>query len=238
MICFLTSSTVIPGTSTLNPANGFVARLKTCMPNPCRMVFVCSDPDAYARTDGFAQSVKESFQDIGIQFQSCFILDRRTQDIAAQWMGAANCVVLAGGHVPTQNRFFRQIQLDNLLASFDGVLIGISAGSMNCGSVVYAQPELEGEAADPTFIRFLPGLGVTKQMLLPHYQMLRHETLDGLRLMEDITYPDSQGKSILALVDGSYLYLQEGREMVCGEAYRIADGEVTQICAPDATTVL
>ena len=89
------------------------------------------------------------------------------------------------------------------MRSFDGVLVGISAGTMNSAEVVYAQPELEGEATDPNYQRFLPGLGLTKKMILPHYQMLKDEVLDGLRVMEDIAYPDSQGRRFYLLVDGA-----------------------------------
>ena len=238
MICFLTSSTVLPGTDELNPANGFLERLRLCMPKPCRAVFVCADPDGFARTDRFAASVKGSFEAAGFSFQSFSVLDRRTQNEAASLIAHANCLILAGGHVPTQNRFFAQIGLKDCLSGFDGVLIGISAGSMNCASVVYAQPELQGEALDPTYERFLPGLGLTKQMLLPHYQMLKDETLDSLRLMEEITYPDSSGRSFLAMVDGSYLYLENGRETICGEAYRIENGVLSQLCVSGASTIV
>ena len=100
---------------------------------------------------------------------------------------------------------------------------------MNSAEVVYAQPELEGEATDPNYQRFLPGLGLTKKMILPHYQMLKDEVLDGLRVMEDIAYPDSQGRRFYLLVDGSYLYIEDGREEVFGEAYLLADGKLSQI---------
>lgn len=62
---------------------------------------------------------------------------------------------------------------------------------MNCASNVYASPELKGEAVDTSFIRWIPGLGLTETTIFPHYQLLKNEYLDGLRVMEDITYVDS-----------------------------------------------
>lgn len=88
--------------------------------------------------------------------------------------------------------------------------MGISAGSMNCADMVYAQPELEGEAADPSYERFIVGLGLTERNILPHYQMVKDYTLDGLRLMEEITYPDSAGREFYALEDGSYILCADG----------------------------
>lgn len=233
MKCFLTSSTVIPNTEELNPANGFLDNLRACLPNLCKAVLICSDPDNFERTDRFARSILTSFEAAGFQFSQFNILDRRNQAQAAKLVHEAQFIILAGGHVPTQNRFFSQIDLKDLLRSFDGVLAGISAGSMNCAEVVYAQPELEGEAVDPNYQRFLPGLGLTKKMILPHDQMIRNEVLDGLRVMEDITYPDSQGREFYALVDGSYLYIDNGIEKIYGEAYRIADGKRMQISSQE-----
>ena len=62
--------------------------------------------------------------------------------------------------------------------------------------------------------------------------------LDGLRVMEDIAYPDSQGQAFYALVDGSYLYLDNGIEKLCGEAYLITDGELSQISSLGNTVVV
>ena len=36
MICFLTSSPMIPGTETLNPENGFTLELRRYVPENCR----------------------------------------------------------------------------------------------------------------------------------------------------------------------------------------------------------
>jgi len=141
-------------------------------------------------------------------------------------------VILAGGHVPTQNRFFEAIGLRGLMRRYAGVVLGISAGSMNSAETVYAQPEEEGEAVDAGYARFLPGLGLTKTMILPHYQALRDGVLDGLRVMEDIAYPDSVGKKFYALADGSYLLIRDGKEEMRGETYLIQDGVLSPFSAP------
>lgn len=102
---------------------------------------------------------------------------------------------------------------------------------MNCAETVYAGPELEGEAIDPLFERWIPGLGLTDINIFPHFQSLKDDYLDGLRLIEDITFADSMGHEIIALNDGSYILLDDGRATLYGEAYRILDGRLTQICA-------
>lgn len=78
---------------------------------------------------------------------------------------------------------------------------------MNCADMVYASPELDGEALDPAFKRWIPGLGLTRVNIFPHFEMLKDDILDGLRVIEDITYADSMGQEILALNDGSYIVI-------------------------------
>lgn len=229
MICFLTSRCDCPERSTLNPANGFCRTLRGCFPEPCRFLYVCSDPENREKTDFYAAVTRELFENAGFRFRSFSVLDGRNEREAAKLVKGANFIVLAGGHVPTQNRFFAKIGLKRLLRDFDGVLIGISAGSMNCAQTVYAQPEEEGEALDPDYRRFLPGLGLTQTMILPHYQEIKDELLDGLRVMEEIAYPDSLGRSFWCLPDGSYLLAENGTETVFGEAYRLSDGVLTQV---------
>ena len=99
---------------------------------------------------------------------------------------------------------------------------------MNSAETVYVQPELPGETR-PEHPRFLPGLGITKAQVLPHYQRTKTDILDGLRLFEDVTYPDSLGQRFLALVDGSYLLCRDGHTQLRGEAYEVADGALRQI---------
>ena len=113
------------------------------------------------------------------------------------------------------------------IQNFDGIIIGISAGTMNSADVVYAQPELPGESEDPEYQRCLRGLDLTKTMILPHYQMVKDSMLDGKRLYEDITYPDSMDREFLILPDGSYLMCIDGKETVCGEAWLLKDGTLS-----------
>ena len=150
----------------------------------------------------------------------------------------SDLLILTGGHVPTQNKFFREIGLKDMLKGYDGIIIGISAGSMNCAEIVYAQPEEAGEAVDPAYEKFIPGLGLTNIMLVPHYQMTKDYLVDGLRLYEDITYGDSHGRRFYVLVDGSYLYIHDGVQELRGEAYVVADGVMTQVSHVGDTLML
>lgn len=136
--------------------------------------------------------------------------------------------MLCGGHVPTQNHFFAQLGLPGLFHNYHGIVLGVSAGSMNAARLVYAAPEEPGEAADPGYCRWLNGLGLTKTRILPHYQFIREHILDGQR-MEDIALADSRKRHFLALPDGSYLMCSDGHEALYGKAWYFADGTLEEI---------
>lgn len=225
MIAFITSSPFVDGAdrAVLNPENGFLDRLREALPPFCRALFVCSSPDRRDLNCRFGADVFIAFAEAGIHFSSYAVLDAYNAHEAENLVAGSDFLILAGGHVPTQNAFFEEINLRELLRFHPGVVMGISAGSMNSADVVYVQPEEPGES-DPDFERFLPGLGLTERNILPHYQKVKNVMLDGLRLFEDITYADSVGNTFYALPDGSYIYKDEERELLCGKAYRLRNG--------------
>lgn len=225
MTVFITSSPFVEGAdrAILSNANGFVDRIREVLPPCCRCLFVCSSPDRRDLNCQFGADVFSAFADAGIFFSSFAILDAFSAGNAEALVADSDFLVLAGGHVPTQNAFFREIGLRELLEGFGGTIMGISAGSMNSADMVYVQPEEEGES-DPDFPRFVPGLGLTDVNVLPHYQKVRDNILDGLRLFEDITYADSFGHTFFAIPDGSYFYQDDEQLLLFGECYCIHDG--------------
>lgn len=235
MIAFLTSS---PSSAQLpegprvpcrlREENGFLDRLSAVWPSQARCLLICAEPDNGAENDAMGQNLRESLTLSGLSLASLRICDSRTAASLPGWLAESDVVILSGGHTLTQNRFFRRLDLKWLIRGFDGVLLGISGGSMNCAAVVYAQPEWEGDTKDPGYERFPAGLGLTELMILPHYQLLKDQRLDGLRLIEDVALPDSAGRTFYALPDGSYVVLQDGRTEIAGEAYVIRDGSLTR----------
>lgn len=225
MTAFITSSPFREDVDrpTFSNANGFVDRIRAALPEYPRCLYICSDPDRHDLNCRFGADIFMAFANAGIHFESYNVLDGSNEAYAPELVASSNFIMLAGGHVPTQNAFFQRIDLHGLLEGYPGVVMGISAGSMNCAHTVYAQPEEPGESA-PEFQRYLPGLGLTRVNILPHYQKVKNDILDGQRLFEDITYADSWGRSFIALPDFSYVLSDSQQELVCGEAYRIRDG--------------
>lgn len=232
MIVFLTSSPTGPLDGSrpvdgLDQMNCFVDNLKKYWKKDAKNLIIAAGPENYGANDQMTDFFREAIIKSDLSCATFDLLDRRYDDMSSEQIQSYDVIWLAGGHVPSQNRYLQELKLREILENFQGIVIGISAGSMNSADTVYIQPEEAGEAIDPAFQRFGKGLGLTKTMILPHYQMVKNYWLDGMRLFEDITYGDSYGKEFLALCDGSYLLIHpDGREEIWGEHYWIADGEL------------
>lgn len=214
----------------LSNKNHFVDRLKGDWKPHSKCVLIASEPDDTKFNSAMAKTYLECFNRSGLSMDSIDVLDRR-EPKTVEILDRFDVVILAGGHVPTENAWFHQIKLREHLQHFRGIVIGISAGTMNCAEVVYAQPEEEGEAVNPHYQRFLEGLGLTKTKVIPHYNQTIDAVLDGKRLYQDITFPDSMGESFYCLTDGAYIRkdTKTKKEMLYGEAYLISDGEIGMI---------
>ena len=215
--------------SVLIEHNGLLNTIRSLWPLDARVLMICASPDDHEENDAVLSCLRKSFPMSGLDYSTFELCDDRDTNIVTD-IGQKDVIVLMGGHVPTQNQFFKDIGLRERLKDYRGLVIAWSAGSMNCADIVYAGPELPGEAIDPNYKRWLPGLGLTKINIYPHFQDLRDEMLDGMRLTEDITFPDSMGHEFIAMNDGSYIVSDENGETLFGEAYIIKDGSMKLIC--------
>lgn len=231
MIYILTSSPSVSMDGAINPANGFLYQLQQSVPNPSRVVFISANPSVPEFGDHCTISMAKAFEDVGFCFDRFDCLDRRNADEAEELIGNSDWVIMGGGHVPTQNKFLHEIHLDELLKGYEGVVMGISAGSMNCARIVYAQPEEQGEAVDPNYKRFIKGIGLTDVQILPHYYLCKDMEVDGFLVYEDLAMPDSKGgHRFYVFPDGTYLVGKNGKETIYGEFYLIENGVMRKIC--------
>ena len=236
MTLFLTGSPTRYGEDRFTEDNGFLAEVQAALREATggrrapRVLLVSAAPD----DSGFTASVKQGMSDCihksGIRTSTITMLDRHNACRTAELVEKADWVVLCGGHAPTQNRFLHEIGLSSLLRDFPGVVMGCSAGSMNCAATVYSHPEFAHEAIDPHYPHWLKGLGLTDINLVPHFFQVRNMEMYGRRLFEDIIFPDSWGHRFYTFPDGGFVKVKDGRSELHGEAWVIADGTMQRIC--------
>ena len=238
MIVFLTSSPTgslddSHKVNGLDEMNHFVDNLKKYWKECAKCLVITASPDEYEANDVMTEFFAETMEEAGLSWSEFLLWDGRDEVLSKEELHTFDVIILGGGHVPTQNQFFQEIGLREKLRGFGGIVIGISAGTMNSADIAYAQPEMPGESVDPDYVKYYKGLGLTKIQILPHYQMVKDYELDGRRLYEDITFGDSYGNCFLVLPDGSYLMIENGEETIWGEAWILSDGEMHKICETD-----
>lgn len=140
--------------------NGLLDSLKSIWKQDATVLIICADPFDYDKNDSVCACLRESFPMSGLSISHIDKCDGRNPN-AVDNLDSVDVLVLAGGHVPTQNKFMEQLCLRERLRDYQGIIVAWSAGSMNCADIVYAGPELEGEATDPSYERWITGLGLT-----------------------------------------------------------------------------
>ncbi|MBR3575155.1 MAG: EAL domain-containing protein [Lachnospiraceae bacterium] len=213
MVLFLTSSFIEykdldnPLPVHLLSDNGFVDNVAKYWVDGSVILVIAADPADERVNTLTASRMAEAFRLAGFEVRGVSVLDNRTADHAFDLVRNSDVIILAGGHAPTQNAFFKQIGLKELLVGYPGIIISLSTGSVNCAENVYIFPELEGEADDSGFERFTSGLGLTDISIIPHGSYFRNYGIDGKDLINDIILPDSAGRKFYLIEDGSYFLI-------------------------------
>lgn len=215
--------------------NGILDLIKELTPKKGSFVFVASSEWDYNSTDIYSKLTFDSFR-ITYPFESYIVLDGRNKNRAKEIIENADLIFLCGGHVPTQNHFFRDINLREVIKKSNALIIGQSAGSMNSAEIVYAQPEIDGESIDPSFNKYLKGLGLTNISILPHFEQCINDTVDGKNIFKEISLPDSEVRPFIAYSDGAYIYDNGQTQLMYGKAYLFDKGNYKQITEDSTVT--
>ena len=186
-----------------NPANGMTEELRRYWTDGARCLLISAFPEEYELNDRMRGDYERIVRDTGLPASCMDIADLRNGKEKADMLLTYDFVILGGGHVPTENAFFKSIGLAEKFREYQGIVMGISAGTMNCASVEFN--------------------------IIPHFNAVRYDIIDGMRLIEDIAFSDSMGHTFYALTDGSYLLQTEDGAEIRGEAYMIRDGAIKQI---------
>ena len=211
----------------MNNTNGLVEQIKASVKKFENFVFIVSNP-ASDVNDIYANVTFESFKMSGIGFKNLIVVDNRNKHDIEKIIKIADLVFLSGGHVPTQNAFFEEMNLKKLLASYDGVIMGQSAGSMNLAKRVYNYPESLDEINDP---KFLEGLGLTDLTIVPHFNTEKgnEQVDDGIDLMNDYLIKDSRTLPLYCITNFSHIKIENGKNEVFGEVFLMKNGQIQQL---------
>lgn len=205
--------------------NGILDAIKKGLKHKNRVVFISTEPNNYIENDERLEFLNSSLKLSRLRFKELVVLDNRNIKNAKNILLGADFIWLGGGKILEQNKIMKKSGLKKFLhESFDGVIVGISAGSMNLCNMVYNFPE---EVADLKNKNLVKGLGFFNEMIIPHCDgnsYLYEE--EGFHSFKDYILPFSYKNDLLALPNGSYIMIDKNGYKIFGEYYILRKGIV------------
>jgi len=189
---------------------------RTLLTERRKFAFIASEFEKmHEKTDKYFRFFLNVFQENGISFDEAYVVDgRMTVAEAQKALTEADVVWLSGGDTPVEFAYLKKYGLDTILKQHEGVVIGMSAGSINMAKSAICTLSC-GHAKQEVY----EGLGFVDFSVEPHFvrEKLSEELLEL-----------SKKYLIYGLCDDSIIVSKDGKVSVYGEVYYIKDGQMTE----------
>ena len=195
-------------------------RLEKELPVRNCLVFITACPADYQRNDEDSAGMHGMFTEYGIGFNRFCVVDNRMEPATAQqWAREADCFFLmGGGSCAEQMQLMREKGIYDIVREGPGMVLGVSAGSMNMGKTTVDI----WESPVP-----YEGLGFADITMIGHFS---YDDRERLRLMMEV----SMERPVCAMQDESALFIRDGKADIIGTIYRIEKGEIRPFTEADA----
>ena len=201
--------------------NGFPEDFSRLLKNYIRtgmnFVFVASEfENIYEKTDWYCNYFLKMFSDCGITFQSVKVIDARMPKETAQDMVRNSEVIwLAGGDTPTQFAYLEAYGLIQCIREHKGVIIGMSAGSINMTKTAVCTLTCEHNE-----LKIYEALGLVEFSVEPH--------LDKVNVSEELLVL-SEKYPLYGICDDGAIISVEDKTLFVGDVFLINNGQVTKV---------
>lgn len=207
---------------------GYCNTLKTDINNEIKqikcLVGVAANPDKYEKNDkmffgdGSCLGIVNMLKSCGVEIKQSVLLDDRiSTKTAKETIEKADVVYFLGGDPKSQYKFIESVGCIDVLKEFDGIVFGISAGSMNCAkNVAYFSEDGTSEVVN------YRGLGISPIYVYPHFLANNEELISQLKELSIDT-------TIFALPNDSYVKIFNDRTEIVGKCYLFTNKKITEI---------
>lgn len=182
--------------------------LKNEIKNSHSIAFVVSDFIDNAKTDRHVNIIINSFNKIGISFNSVKIIDYRIdKNEAKEYIEKSDILFIMGGDTYNEFQYIKEYNLIKLIKNFNGIIIGVSAGSLNMSKNVCYLDEYK----EYNLVQY-EGLGLTNINIYPHFDINNKEFVKE-------TLEVSKHKKIYALPNESFIIIKDNKYDIVGVYY-------------------
>ena len=182
------------------------------------IVCIASDFFSYELTDKFWNVFYNMFKSAGLSFEKSAVIDGRLTPSQAQTLvKKADVVWISGGDTIAEFNYIKKYGLDDILKAHQGVLIGMSAGTLNLAKKVIL-PVCKGHSEQSIY----DGLGLVDITVISHYDM-------GIIPEEILSL--SEEYELYLMTDGSYILCTGEQKEFYGNILRIKNREVKTVCS-------
>ncbi|MBE5960885.1 MAG: hypothetical protein E7256_05795 [Lachnospiraceae bacterium] len=196
----------------------FAKALHTYIKEGSKLAFVASEFEKrYETTDRYCRLFMKMFIDQGITFQSVTVVDGRMSPKEAQdTVKNADVIWLSGGDTPTEFSYFQKYGLIPVIQQHKGVVIGMSAGSINMTKTAICTLTCGHDKQE-----IYEGLGLVDFSVEPH--------LDKENILEELLHL-SETYPIYGICDnGAIICDNEDKIQYIGEVYLLKDRKAVRI---------
>lgn len=103
--------------SVLIQRNGLLDNLRAIWTPNAKILIICADPNDHKKNDEVCSCLEKSFPMSGLSISGIDKCDSRNIS-AVDELESVDVLILAGGHVPTQNRFMKLLRLRERLQNY------------------------------------------------------------------------------------------------------------------------
>lgn len=195
----------------------FIRLLKTYIKTGMNFVFVASEfENIYEKTDWYCNHFLKMFSDCRITFDSVNVIDSRMpRETAQDMVRNADILWLAGGDTPTQFAYLESYGLIPCIREQKGVIIGMSAGSINMTKTAVCTLTCEHDKQE-----IYEALGLVEFSVEPHFD--KNNITDELLVLSE-KYP------LYGICDDGAIICTDDNTLYIGDVFLIDNRHVTRV---------
>lgn len=158
--------------SEVNPELGFneqaKERILRDIINTNKITFISARPYSKEASEYKVNYIVNNFNNIGVKFNKVeVLLDEDGEELISNKLKDTSVLFLTGGNPIEQMEFIKNKNLSSYIKNFDGIVMGISAGSMNISKKVLM---ISVSDEYPETIIY-DGLGIVPFSIFPHFNI-------------------------------------------------------------------